>query len=36
MLEVQEAEQILKFLEKEELRFKYCRLCDLVCDEPHF
>lgn len=36
MLEIQDAEKILNHLESEELQFKYCRLCEAVCDENHF
>ena len=36
MLEVSDADQILKYLEREDMTFKYCRLCDLICDESHF
>ena len=36
LFDLQEAEKILRFLEKEEVNFKYCRLCDLVCEESHF
>ena len=36
MLEVSDADQILKYLEREDMTFKYCRLCDLICDEGHF
>ena len=36
LFDLQEAEKILRFLEKEEVNFKYCRLCDLVCEEIHF
>jgi hypothetical protein len=36
LLDVTDSESILHFLEKEELTFKYCRLCELVCWEEHF
>ena len=36
LFDLPEAEKILRFLEKEEVNFKYCRLCDVVCEESHF
>lgn len=36
MLDIPEADSVLKFLEKEDLTFKYCRLCDVICEESHF
>lgn len=36
LLDIPEADQILKFLEREDLTFKYCRICEIICEENHF
>ncbi len=36
LFETPDAEAVLRLIEKEEVTFKYCRLCELICEESHF